>query len=90
MKKYIYGAVGVAAVALALSGFYLARSYSDLEFHNRLNQDLIHAKVALEGWQSEVAQGNVSASDYRAAFSSDLTDMEHRFAADQATLASSK
>lgn len=50
----------------------------------QLDQDLIHSKVELEGWQSEVARGNLSFADYRTAFSTDLGTMKSNFENDAA------
>ena len=51
----------------------------------QLNQDLIQAKVSLEGWQQEANKGNLTSADYQAALGSDLADMHGTLASDMHT-----
>ena len=78
----VIAASGTALAGTALAFFMHAGAATQTDSKTALNQDLIQAKVALEGWQKEANQGNLASADYKSAFATDLATMHDKFQSD--------
>lgn len=81
----MYVAYGLGAVLLVIllgvaKGYITGTFAKGVDQANKeaLEQDLIETKVELEGWKNEIAKGNLTDSDYKAALSADLDEMHER------------